>query len=394
MGEPLKLSSDLSGEGRFHRQTLIEWWDQQRLANARVLVIGAGALGNEILKNLALVGVGAVFIADMDTIEHSNLARSVLFREDDIGRAKAPVAGRRARELYPDLRVQPFAGNIVHDMGLGVFRWADVTICGLDNREARVAVNRSCLRVGRPWVDGAIERLDGNVRVFLPDSGACYECTMNETDWRMLEARRSCSLLTRRQMLEGRTPTTATSSSIIAGFQCQQALKLLHGLPIEGGSGIVVNGQSGDIYTVIYPRKDDCAAHGSLARIVELPQDSSGITMAGLLARAREDLGPEAYLELSRDVLHELACPACERREALFVSLGMVTEADARCPHCGADRVPLLLHSLYGDEEFLGRTPAGMGLPPYDIVTARSAEGEIGYLIAGDRALALGAVAD
>ena len=70
-------------DGRFSRLELIEWWDQPRLANARVVVSGAGALGNELLKNRALLGIGNVFIADLDLIENSNLSRSILYRAAD-----------------------------------------------------------------------------------------------------------------------------------------------------------------------------------------------------------------------------------------------------------------------------------------------------------------------
>ncbi|HEV8187910.1 MAG TPA: ThiF family adenylyltransferase, partial [Pyrinomonadaceae bacterium] len=79
-------------EDRYDRQRLIPWWEQERLAAARVLVIGAGALGNEILKLLALSGVGHIMIFDMDRIEVSNLSRTVLFNETDAGALKAEVA--------------------------------------------------------------------------------------------------------------------------------------------------------------------------------------------------------------------------------------------------------------------------------------------------------------
>lgn len=117
-----------------------------RLAGARVVVIGEGALGNEILKDLALLGVRNVFVADRDRIENSNLSKSILFRERDCGRPKAVVAAERAAEIYPDIRVQPFAGNVVHDLGQGIYRWADVILGGLDNREARVAINLAAAR--------------------------------------------------------------------------------------------------------------------------------------------------------------------------------------------------------------------------------------------------------
>ncbi len=158
MGEVLKITDQ---DGRFSRFGLIGWWDQERLAQSKVLVIGAGALGNEILKNLALLGVGNVFVADLDRIENSNLSRSVLFREEDCGRGKVEVAVQRMREIYRGTKATAWRGNVVYDLGLGVYRWADVVIGGLDNREARVAINQSAARAGRVWIDGAIERLEG-----------------------------------------------------------------------------------------------------------------------------------------------------------------------------------------------------------------------------------------
>ena len=148
-------------------------------------------MGNEIVKNLALLGLRNVFVADRDQIENSNLSRSILFRERDCGRPKAVVAAERAAEIYPEIRVQPFAGNIVYDLGQGIYHWADLILGGLDNREARVAINLATARAGKVWIDGAIERLDGVARVFDPATGPCYECTMGENDWKMLEARRS-----------------------------------------------------------------------------------------------------------------------------------------------------------------------------------------------------------
>ena len=138
---------------RYATLRLIDWWDQQRLAEARVMVVGAGALGNEVLKNLALLGVGYLFIVDFDMVEASNLSRSVLFRSEDAGRPKAEVAAERVQAINPDVAVIPFHGDVTRDLGLGVYRRMDVVIGCLDSREARLAVNRACWRVGGPWVD-------------------------------------------------------------------------------------------------------------------------------------------------------------------------------------------------------------------------------------------------
>src|SRR5262245_40479468 len=200
-------------EGRFSRLEAIQWWDQSRLREARVLIIGAGALGNEVIKNLSLLGIGNLIIADMDRIELSNLSRSVLFRASDEGLPKAECAARAAREIYPEIEATALVANVLASVGLGWFRWADVVVGALDNREARVFVNSACAMVGRPWIDGGIEVLQGVARGFAPPSTACYECTMSTVDWDLLNKRRSCSLLARRALASNGTPTTPTTAS-------------------------------------------------------------------------------------------------------------------------------------------------------------------------------------
>src|SRR5437773_6676453 len=312
MSDVLRIQPDDPAErdDRFHRFKLIGWWDQNKLARAKIVVIGAGALGNEIVKNLALLGIGNLFIADKDRIENSNLSRSVLYRESDAGEFKATVAARAAKEIYPQMNVAAFNGDIVHDLGLGVFRWADLVIGGLDNREARLAINRNCWKVNRPWIDGAIEQIQGVARVFIPGGdGPCYECTMSDRDWKVLQARRSCNLLSRSEMEEGKTPTTPTISSIIAGVQCQEALKLLHGLETIGGRGWVFNGLSTDAYITQYQRKPECYSHDTLDEIVPLDAGADSITIAEVLQKAAELSGEKVPLELCRDVLEKLVCP-------------------------------------------------------------------------------------
>jgi len=101
---------------RYARLRLIRWWDQDRLRAAKVLVVGAGAIGNEVLKNLALVGIGHMVVVDFDTIEDSNLARCVLFRAADRGESKAQVAGRALQQLNPDVDVRAINGNVLTDV--------------------------------------------------------------------------------------------------------------------------------------------------------------------------------------------------------------------------------------------------------------------------------------
>src|SRR3954470_8335203 len=115
-------------EDRFSRLRLITWWNQEKIAATRVLVVGAGALGNEILKNLALLGFRQIVVVDLDRVENSNLSRSVLYSEKDIGKPKASVAAEAVRRMLPGVHVNAINANLLHDVGLGVFAWADVII--------------------------------------------------------------------------------------------------------------------------------------------------------------------------------------------------------------------------------------------------------------------------
>jgi adenylyltransferase/sulfurtransferase len=388
--DALKIEKDQiqvpDDEGRFARFNLISWWEQERLARAKVLVIGAGALGNELLKNLALLGVGEVVIADMDRIELSNLSRSVLYRAEDCGRLKADVAAERTMELYPEMKVHPLNVNVVYGLGLGVYRWADVILGGLDNREARVAMNRAAARCGKVWIDGAIERLDGVVRVFDPATGPCYECTMNATDWKMLEARRSCALLTRDEMEQGKVPTTPTTASVIAAIQCQEALKLLHDMETLAGGGYIFEGLYHQSHPIRYTQKPDCESHEADEPLVVLDDQCVSETRVGdFLRRVQSDLGENAVVELNHDVLVSLRCVDCDETEPIGTTLDLIGEGKGKCAKCGELRLPEITHTIDADSPYLDQTLAELGIPPWDVLSGRDGLEQIFYEFAGDR---------
>src|SRR3982750_1545992 len=103
-----------AGEDKYSRLRLISWWDQEKISRCRLLVIGAGALGNEILKNAALLGFTKVIVVDLDRIEESNLSRAVLFRAEDVGASKAEVASRAYRDLAPEASIHSLTANVIH----------------------------------------------------------------------------------------------------------------------------------------------------------------------------------------------------------------------------------------------------------------------------------------
>ena len=362
----------------------ISWWERDKVRNAKVMVIGAGALGNEVIKNLSLMGVGNLYIVDFDKVEAANLSRSILFREADNNRSKAEIAAARAKSINPDIHVQYMNGDVTTQLGLGIIRRMDVVIGCLDNREARLAVNRFCYWVNKPWVDGAIQELLGLVRVFVPGQGACYECTLTEQALRDLSMRYSCPLLARQNILLGKVPTTPTIASIIGGMQSQEALKLINGMPVEAGKVTHYNGMVNEMHTTAYSPRDDCESHWTYGEITELPARAERTTLADLLRIARADLGPDAMLELDQELITSLECPNCHTVENILRPLSEVTFEAGHCPTCGVLRESTLTHVISGEEDFLHRTLSSVGIPSLHIVRAHNGIEYRFYELTGD----------
>jgi len=381
--EPSPLVID--EEDRYSSLRLIPWWRQERLLESKVLVVGAGALGNEVIKNLALVGVGTTYVVDLDTIESSNLSRSVLFRGEDAGRSKAEVVARRALELNPEIRVLPFHGDILSDVGLGLFREADVVIGCLDNREARLWVNRQCWKVGTPWVDAGIQEIQGVVKVFVPPDSACYECAMTERDYQLLNLRYSCPLLRRDQILEGKVPTAPTIASMMAALEVQEALKILHGLPVEGGSALVFNGVTNQFYRTQLPFREECLSHEHYPEPIALEltaQDS----VATLFDLARRDgMTSPLVLALDRELVVSVNCPRCGWQVDVRRPRTRVSQRDTICPDCQAPGRPEFASQVEEATPLSALRLIDVGIAPFDIVRVDGTEASQFFLLNGDR---------
>jgi molybdopterin/thiamine biosynthesis adenylyltransferase len=371
---------------RYHRQSLITWWDQALLAGSSVLVVGAGALGNELVKNLVLMGVGRIIVVDIDHIENSNLARCVFFRLEDEGRPKAEVLAERAAELNADVEIIPVVGDIRMTVGLSLFAEVDVVLGGLDNREARLFVNQACWKASTPWIDGAIEGLMGVVRVFIPPDTACYECTLSERDHELMAARRTCAMLTREEMLAGKTPTTATSSSVIAGMQAQEAIKLLHaerlGPPVLAGAGFQFVGLTHDSYVVRYGRREDCMSHDTYglddARVVD-----HDARFGEILKLAQKELGGDAILELEHELVLGGSCQRCGHYEDIRRPVDALTSGSGLCTSCANPWKLEFTHTIDEQSSLLTCNASDLGLPPGDVVVGRSGLERCFFALAG-----------
>ena len=382
----LRIDGDRPAQGRFHRHGLIGWWDQDRLLSSKALVLGVGALGNEVVKNLCMLGVGHLLVVDLDTVENSNLSRSPLFRERDEGKAKAEVAVAAARELFPSVQASWMRCDLVHDLGWGHYLDADIVIAGLDGREARLDANRACIRTKRAFFDGAIEGIDGVARSFDGNQGPCYECTMGERDWQLVRNRRSCNMLSREEMRTGHVPTVATVASIVGALQVQQAVKHLHGLPMDHGSGLHVNGLSFEAWKVSYTRNEECYAHESANTIERMPWSAATTTAREVLDEASRRLGRPAILELRHDILVRRDCPSCGLSEEPepFVTVGRARSGAGLCTRCGAEARLQTQHGIDDSCPLASRTLAHLGVPSYDIVRLRAGAEYLDFVLDTD----------
>jgi len=211
----------------FERQKRIEGWNQEKITRSKALVVGAGALGNEIIKNLVLLGIGTVYLVDFDHVVSSNLSRCIFFRQTDSRKKnmKAAVVSRRAGQLSHSTKVVPLCKDL-EKIDKRIYKRINIAFGGVDNLAARIQLTIDCYYNGVPLVDGGMEGLQGQVQVVIPPDTPCLCCSLTEKDWEIMWSRLSCT----GPMEERKMPAIATTTSIISAIQVQEALKIIMGI--------------------------------------------------------------------------------------------------------------------------------------------------------------------
>lgn len=153
---------------------------QERLAHARVLLVGAGGLGSPAALYLAAAGVGTLGVVDGDAVELTNLQRQVLHGTGAVGRLKTESAGERLADLNPHVRIEPHPVRLTSDNALDLLGRYDFALDGSDNFPTRYLVNDASVLLGKPYVYGSVFRFDGQVSVFAAPGGPCYRCLFAE----------------------------------------------------------------------------------------------------------------------------------------------------------------------------------------------------------------------
>lgn len=373
---------------------LMSWWDEKKVAEANVMVVGAGALGNEVLKNLALLNVGNIFVIDFDTIEYANLCRSVLFREEDCGTGviKSQVAANRIKEMNPNVKTKAVKGDIMIDVGLGVFRRMDVIIGCLDNRIARLFINRYAFMTGKTWIDGAIENMSGQLCVYrYPQT--CYECYLTEYDWKNIRHKLGCADIAQRNSAVGRVPTTPISGSIIASMQVQEALKVIHGYDdkLMLGEHLKYDGMNNWIFNYKAEElNEDCDSHFVISDsdLTEAKELSHKSTVADTLKYLKELYKDEQIsIQLNYKIILEVTGMKSEKSHDLIIAEPhFVEEMQEQYAEIPGEQIGITKSINYINDEFPDHsmTLADLGIAPLHILSVETSSDILFVELTGD----------
>jgi molybdopterin/thiamine biosynthesis adenylyltransferase len=216
-------------EDQFDRSRRIGWLDLGAVFRCRVLMVGAGALGNEVGKCLALSGFRRITVVDMDHVVGSNLNRCLFFTREHV-RAKskkAEVVAKGIEALAPDARARAVVGRL-EGLPVSFYDGFDVVLGCLDNIATRVHASAHAYRVGKAYIDGGMEGFVGRVMVCLPPDGPCVQCGMNRSHAKVANMRFSC---TGEGVVfhEPRLAAEITTTSVVSAVMVRECLKIASG---------------------------------------------------------------------------------------------------------------------------------------------------------------------
>ncbi|NUR41641.1 MAG: ThiF family adenylyltransferase [Streptomyces sp.] len=297
---------------RFARHALIPGWDQRRLAEATIVLAGAGALGNTVAQTLALAGLGRLVVCDPDTVAVSNLSRCPLFRAADVGRPKARVLAGALADLAPGTVVDAREAPHVSGAGLAELREADLVVSALDSRAARISLAGRCTLAGTGMLDGGTHAWGGEV-AWYPPGGRCRACGLGPAERAVQDDPWSCAAPDPAAEVGASAPVSALVGAWLADF----AVRLLLGLSVPdaplrvdaAGLAVPLSG------TPPRGRPDpECPLHERLPGAVPvLPLDHEA-TVADLLDHIDVHEEPLAWAGFSRPVRRRAAVRAVTSR--------------------------------------------------------------------------------
>lgn len=342
---------------RYLRNNLIDWFSQDKVQKMHFAVVGCGAVGNEVVKNLTLLGVGAIDVFDFDTIEPHNLTKSVLFRETDIGRNKADVVAERANQLDPYVRINSFPGDFWDKMSLDMLQKYTTVISCVDNFEARVRLNQLCLLFSKDFLNTGIDSRFVSVEVFpyskLQDT-ACYECNLHPSVYERIANRYSCGWLRKVSFKEKIIPTTPITASLAGAITTSYALRL-DNLSLDGSKQIFLDSITGVSKLISLSKNDGCLKCACRSKNVVVYKASSLISsnVFGLINNKNLNIS----INTSEPILTKFRCLDCSPNEkdssTIFDIARKFDTSISVCKKCGGSRTEITIKDQFSIRDLL-----------------------------------------
>jgi molybdopterin/thiamine biosynthesis adenylyltransferase len=349
---------------RYQRHSLIDWFAQDLVQTAKVAIIGCGAVGNEVAKNLALLGVGSIDLYDFDTIEIHNLTRSVLFREHDVGKNKAEVAAMRIQKLDPNIKVNYFAGDFWDLLPLDKAQNYNCILCCVDNFEARIKLNQICTLTRTNLINTGIDSKFTQVEVFPFANNkqvACYQCNLPNTVYERMQARYSCGWLKKIAVTEKKIPTTIITSSLAAAMATSKALALINGNEFTKAESILINSATGVSSISNFEQNNCCIGCHTTKKHIFITKSSANITSKFNFAD-----NAKAEVNTSDPILVSYRCVKCNpNTNDCTVVFKKADDFDASlttCKQCNHDSVDVVIQDSFTTHELINNY-AGKKIP-------------------------------
>ncbi len=355
---------------RYARHRAIEGFSQEELQASRVAVIGAGAIGNEVVKNLCLLGVGAIDIHDFDTVELHNLTRSVLLREADVGRSKAESVARRAARLDPAVAVTGIDGDLWQTLGFERLQRYRCVIGALDNFEARLRLNLLCWLAGVDWINAAIDSRYVTVETFpfgsVGDGSdraapACYECGLPPTVYQKIAERYSCGGLQRAASARRIMPTTAITASLAGAQAVNHALRLP-----RAARRWIFDSHSGLATQATLTRSPVCPCCGTYPHAAAMIRPAAGEAMGAAIDAAARVAGADT-VRLSDGLIWSCECANCGSTDATraveLQRAADVSDGITFCLQCRSQAIRVQIRDEFEPGELSARFAPGMAIP-------------------------------
>ena len=307
-----------------------------RIKTSKILVIGAGAGGNEVLKNLALMGFGNFTIVDFDPIEDSNLSRTTLFSKEDIGKPKAEIAAKTLSQV--SLHEKPNILGInakIQDIGKQIFLNNDIIICCVDTMNARAYINDWCVRLKKPLFELGFDKFMVQVSFFPNEkqTDACLREVIGYGDFS--GARNSCSKLKVIDSELAHIPTIQVAAALAGALLATEVVMFLQGTSKLKNKLLQYAADYHRILKIDYPQSNKCVLHKhNDYKIFKSKLNPKENSFNDLLIEMKKEFNSDFYINWYEEYIYSMECENCRKEILIKKFKSDIYDNERWCPQC------------------------------------------------------------